>query len=78
METIRMFFTILRVMFEWVFVLAILFGTIYEIYYQFIYYHVLAIVPIAFPLLVLLVWLYVKAESLIKKRKDQYSKGDMP
>lgn len=74
----RLFFTILRVIFEWAFILALLIGTVCEIYYQFVYYRVLAIVPIAFPLLVLAVWLYVKAESLIQKRKDQYSKKGCP
>lgn len=65
----RLALNLMRITFEWIFVIAILFGTIHEMYYQFVYYNVLAILPMAFPLLVLVVWIYTKIESYMQGRR---------
>jgi len=59
---------VIRVIFEWLFIIAILTGAFREIYYQYQYYGVLSITW-AFPLLVFSVWVYVKIEAIVENHK---------
>jgi len=51
---------LVKALFEWIVVIAIIYGVISGIVYEYTVNGILAITPIAFPLLLGGVWLYVK------------------
>ena len=68
---------ILKAIFEWFIIIAIIYGVISEIIHQYTYNGILAITPIVLPLLLGGVWIYVKITDYYeKKKKETYQRQD--